>query len=80
MRVFEITTKETRQIIAAMNFSAALELFDRKYNLPGYGISISELPMTAELQRRVDDYIMFRQRGICGCGLDVDEPFFIEVD
>lgn len=80
MRVFEITTSRTRQIIAAKSISAALELFDRKYDLPGYGVSTRELPMTAELRGRVDDYLMFRQCGIYGCGRDVDEPFFIDLD
>jgi hypothetical protein len=78
MRVFEITTRETRQVIAAKTFSEALELFDRKYGLPGHGVSISELPMTAELHKRVDDYIMFRQCGIYGCGREIDAPFFID--
>lgn len=80
MRIFEIKTSRTRQLIAAMTISAALELFDRKYNLPGYGVSTLELPMTAALRRRVDDYIMFRTCGIYGCGRDVDEPFFIDAD
>jgi hypothetical protein len=80
MRVFEITTVKTRQIIAAKTVSAALELFDREYDLPGYGVSTRELPMTAELQRRVDDYLMFRQCGIYGCGRDVDYPFFLDAD
>jgi GTP-binding protein EngB required for normal cell division len=80
MRVFEIKTMNTRQVIAAKTISAALELFDRKYDLPGYGVSITELPMTAELQRRVDDYLMFRKCGIYGCGRDEDYPFFIDAD
>jgi hypothetical protein len=80
MRVFEITTEKTRKIIAAKTVAAALELFDRKYDLPGHGVSTRELPMTAELQRRVDDYIMFRTCGIYGCGRDVDEPFFVDAD
>jgi hypothetical protein len=80
MRVFEITTVKTRQVIAAKTVSAALELFDRKYDLPGYGVSTRELPMTAELRKRVDDYLMFRQCGIYGCGRDVDYPFFLDAD
>jgi len=80
MRIFEIKTSRTRQVIAAKTITAALELFDRKYDLPGHGVSALELPMTDELRRRVSDYIMFRQCGIYGCGRDVDEPFFIDVD
>ncbi len=80
MQVFEITTGSTRQVIAAKSIKAALDLFDRKYDLPGYGVTTRVLPMTAELQKRVDDYIMFRRCGIYGCGRDVEEPFFIPMD
>ena len=80
MQVFEIMTKDTRQLIAAKSVKDALELFDRKYDLPGYGVSTRVMPMTAELQRRINDYIMFRQCGIYGCGREIDAPFFIDLD
>ena len=80
MRVFEITTRDTRQIIAAKSLKEALDLFDRKYDLPGYGVTTRVLPMTDDLQKRVDDYLMFRKCGIYGCGREIDAPFFIDLD
>jgi len=56
----------------------ALELYWRKYESMPLA-KTEKLEMTPELERRVKDYMMFRECGLLGRGHDIDDPFFIDI-
>lgn len=65
--------------IVAKTILDALKLYYEKYDETMPLSEPIKLKMTDEIERRMNDYMMFRECKLLGRGHEVDDPFFIDI-